>query len=580
MTQLLRSLNHKKPERKTSFKLAMSVYMVAIVFNLCYAYISFKNGLITSYLLILIPLLGFLVSVYAFVIKCNYIIGTYIVFLSLGIATLGLTYLEGIMAGYYWFQLGLIFSLPYVIRREVYFKKHTNTLYAIILVFLVLTFMVSPMYSDYYTELTREHIHYRFILNSAVNFGIMMVFSLQALNYNKSVINKISFDKANAESEKDRRTQVLSNLGHELRTQINSINGVTQLILDNEDQSEDIKNKRYFEILDHCNNNMLLLVNDMLDMHKIESGLFELFHEPKVLYDFLSKITIPFISKAEEKNLELHTYVDPKLKGLVVSVDEKRLAQVIYNLISNAIKFTEQGSITFTTQLTSSDEGKLNLLFTVQDTGIGIAPKNLKKVFESFHQIKNEKNPVYGGTGLGLSISQSIIKSMGAEIQIESVLKKGTRFQFQLNLDRSTLNLKTSKFQDPFHDDFTLNLNVLLVEDNMVSMMYAKKLLKKHVLKIYEATNGVEAIENINTYKDINLVLLDLEMPKLNGFKAIKHIKTLKPNLNVVAFTANIPSSEFIAKLDSLGFDDILSKPFSKQDLFEVLKNYSKEAVS
>ncbi|WP_067149171.1 hybrid sensor histidine kinase/response regulator [Pseudotamlana agarivorans] len=578
MTQPLRTLNFKELLQKTSFRLAMNVYIAAILFNLYYAYLSYKNGYIESFILMLLPLLGFSLSIYAFVVKRNYLFGPYFVFVCLGSATLGLTYLEGIMAGYYWFQFGLLFSLPYVIRREVYFKKHTSTLYAIILAFILLTFLVSPMYSEYYKDLTEEQIHYRFMLNSAVNFGVMMVFSLQALSYNKSVINKISFDKINAESEKDRRTRVLSNLGHELRTQINSINGVTKLILDNE--SEEVKNKRYFEILDHCNNNMLLLVNDMLDMHKIESGLFELSYEPKVLFDFLSKITVPFINKAEEKNLELHSYIDPKLKDLVVNIDEKRLAQVIYNLISNAIKFTEQGSITFSAQINNTEEDKVSIQFMVQDTGMGIAPKNLKKVFESFHQIKNEKNPVYGGTGLGLSISQSIIKAMGSEIQIESVLKKGTRFQFPLNLERGILTSKTSKFEDAFNDDFLLKLNVLLVEDNMVSMMYAKKLLEKHVLKIHEANNGIEAIESIKEHKKINLVLLDLEMPKMNGFKAIKHIKKLRPNINVVAFTANIPSTEFISKLDSLGFDDILSKPFSKQDLFEILKNYSKEAVS
>ncbi|WP_194767448.1 hybrid sensor histidine kinase/response regulator [Tamlana sp. I1] len=578
MAQSLRTLNFKDLIRKTSFKLAMNIYIAAILFNLYYIYISIQNSLTASCYLILLPLIGFSVSVYAFVVKRNYIVGPYIVFVLLGSATLGLTYLEGIMSGYYWFQFGLLFCLPYVIRREVYFKKHTNNLYAIILTFLLLTFLVSPMYSEYYPDLTKEQIHFRFMLNSAVNFGVMMVISLQALGYNKSVINKISFDKENAESEKDRRTMVLSNLGHELRTQINSINGVTQLILDNE--SEEANNKKYFEILDHCNNNMLLLVNDMLDIHKIESGLFELAYEPKLLYKFLTKITIPFINKAEEKNLELHSYIDPKLKDLVVDIDDKRLAQVIYNLISNAIKFTDQGSITFSAQVINSNNDQVEIQFMVIDTGIGIAPENLHKVFESFQQIKNEKNPVYGGTGLGLSISQSIIKAMGSEIQVESILHKGTRFQFPLSLKREALTAIKEKVEAPINEAFLLKMNILLVEDNMVSMMYAKKLLEKHVLKINEATNGIEAIEILKENKDINLVLLDLEMPKMDGFMAIEHIKKLRPNVSVVAFTANIPSAEFVAKLERLGFDDILSKPFSKQDLFAVLRNYSKEAIS
>ncbi|KAB1071264.1 response regulator [Tamlana haliotis] len=577
MTQTLHTLKFKDLIRKTSFKLAVNIYLAAILFNLYYAYISFEKGMTASFLLILLPLISFTISVYAFVVKRNYLVGPYIVFLFLGTATAGLTYLEGIMSGYYWFQFGLLFSLPYVIRREVYFKKHTSTLYAIMLAFLVVMFLISPMYSEYYPNLSKEQIHYRFMLNSVVNFGVMMVFSLQALSYNKSVIKKISFDKEHAEIEKVRRTMVLSNLGHELRTQINSINGVTQLILGND--TKEVKNKKYFEILDHCNNNMLLLVNDMLDVHKIESGLFELDNEPKQVHTFLNKITVPFINKAEEKNLELESYIDSKLNGLTVDVDGKRLAQVIYNLISNAIKFTEQGGITFSAKVIDLNERAVQIEFEVRDTGIGIAPKNLKRVFESFQQIKNEKNPVYGGTGLGLSISQSIIKAMGSEIKIESAINRGTRFYFPLSLDLTTLEKKSKKDSDAFNDDFKLNLNILLVEDNMVSMMYAKKLLKKHVLNIHEATNGIEAIEKVKDNNEINLVLLDLEMPKMNGFKAITHIKKLRPHVRVVAFTANIPSTEFVAELENLGFDDILSKPFSREDLFAVLKHDTKQLV-
>lgn len=571
------SLKLNELRRKRSFVLGMRIYVSASLFNFYYCFISFYNGFTVSGILTLFSLVGFLASTYIFIAKNNYTAGAYIVFICLGIATVGLSYFEGLMSGYYWFQLGFLFALPYVIRREKYFYRNTNILYALIILFLLTSFIISPMYSDYYKELTEEQVQYRFILNSSVNFVLMMVFSLQALSYNKSVISKIYNDKQLAESEKERRTRVLANLGHELRTQINSINGVTQLILGNE--AGEAPNKKYFEILDYCNNNMLLLVNDMLDIHKIESGRFELFNEPKKLYDFLVKITIPFINKAEEKNLELHSHIDSRLKGLVVSVDEKRFAQVIYNLISNAIKFTEHGSITFTAKVVDLNQEDLIVQFIVHDTGIGIAPNNLSKVFESFRQVQNENNPVYGGTGLGLAISQSIIEAMGSEIKIESELNKGTRFQFALSLKLTDFVKEKLKEKESFDTNFLLHSNVLVVEDNMVSMMYAKKLLDKHVTKIYEATNGIEAIERIKAHEDIDLVLLDLEMPKMNGFKAIKHIKKLKPRVIVIAFTANMPSAEIIKKLDSLGFDDIISKPFSEQDLFSILKKYTKEEM-
>jgi signal transduction histidine kinase/CheY-like chemotaxis protein len=577
MEQELQTINFKDLRRKTFFKLAIRVYAAAIFFTSYYALSSFYNGFRASALVTALLLLGFIISAYLFVFKRNYLVGPYIIYILLSIATFCMSYLEGLMSGYYWFQLGLIFYLPYVIPREVYFQKHTNILYTLVIGFLLATFLVAPMYSDYYEKLTKEDVHFRFILSSSVNFVLIMVFSLQALSRSKYFIKKISGDKEFAENEKDRRTQVLSNLGHELRTQINSINGVTNLILGHE--TAEVENKKYFEILDHCNNNMLLLVNDMLDIHKIESGRFELLNEPKVLYDFLGKITIPFMGKAEEKNLELKSFIDPKLKSVIVNIDEKRFAQVIYNLISNAIKFTEQGKITFSAEVISLKDSNVSVQFIVHDTGIGIAPKNLKKVFDSFQQIQNENNPVYGGTGLGLAISQSIITAMNSEIKIESRLNKGTSFQFSLSLERLKLPSNQLVKKESFDDNFSLNSTILLVEDNMVSMMYAKKLLEKHVTKVYQGINGLEAIDRIKEHKDIDLVLLDLEMPKMNGFKAIAHIKAERPDVTVIAFTANIPSTEIIDKLDSLGFDDILSKPFGKKDLFKILKEYTKQEV-
>jgi len=557
----------------------MLIYFSAILVTFFYIFLAYRYSLTVSLIIIIFPLISFFVSIYVLVVMRNYLIGPYMVYIVLGLSTLILSYLEGLMSGYYWFQLALLFVLPYVIRHEIYFQKHTNILYSITILIMVISVIISPMYSTYYENITREQTHYRFILNSSVAFVLIMVFSLQGLGHNKSYIKKIYNDKKRAVSEKDRRTKVLSNLGHELRTQINSINGVTQLILDGGAEDTPKNSTKYFEILDYCNNNMLLLVNDMLDIHKIESGRFELVIEPKIIYDFLSKITIPFINKAEEKNLKLHSYIDPKLKDVVVNIDEKRFAQVVYNLISNAIKFTEQGEITFSAEVVTLENDTVIIQFKVKDTGVGIAPKDIKKVFESFHQIKNEINPVYGGTGLGLAISQSIIEAMNSEIKIESKLNKGTSFIFPLTLERLPVLPNKLQIKTVYNDDFSINANVLLVEDNVISMMYAKKILEKRVTKIYEATNGIEAIDSIKANRDIDLVFLDLEMPQMNGFKAITHIKAYNPSLTVIAFTANIPSTELITKLDDLGFDDILSKPFNKQDVFGILKKYTDDVL-
>ncbi|GAL77927.1 hypothetical protein JCM19274_5640 [Algibacter lectus] len=271
MEPTIRTLNFKDLKRKTFFKHAIRIYLSTTFFTAAYTFLNYYQGLTASALLIVLPLISFFISVYVFVIRRNYIAGPYIVYITLGGALVGLSYLEGLMSGYYWFQLVMLFCLPYVIRHEKYFQKHTNILYALIISLMIISVVVSPLYSNYYDDLTRSEVHYKFVLNSSVAFILIMIFSLQALGQSKSFIKKIFSDKEEAENEKDRRTRVLSNLGHELRTQINSINGgVTQLILGND--NNDVTTKKYFEILDYCNDNMLLLVNDMLDIHKIESG--------------------------------------------------------------------------------------------------------------------------------------------------------------------------------------------------------------------------------------------------------------------------------------------------------------------
>ena len=319
---------------------------------------------------------------------------------------------------------------------------------------------------------------------------------------------------------------------------------------------------------------MLVLVNDILDIHKIESGKFELNNIPRDLNKVLAKITIPFLNIAEKKNLTLKTVIDKKLSYITVNLDETRLTQVLHNLLSNAFKFTEYGSISFTAEVLEENNDVINVKFTITDTGIGIPEELQMTIFESFQQIKNDSSSFPGGTGLGLAISKTIVEKMGANIQVKSELNKGSSFSFSVTFEKIVNNV--SKNQEKISANatqFLSNTSILIVEDNVVSMMYVNKLLKNHGANTFQAINGAKAIEILkNKHQEIEIVLLDLEMPVMNGFKAITFIKKDYPDVTVIAFTANIPSEDMMQNLKELGFDDMISKPFKKEEILTVLQ--------
>nr|WP_321227167.1 ATP-binding protein [uncultured Psychroserpens sp.] len=384
--------------------------------------------------------------------------------------------------------------------------------------------------------------------------------------------------KINAVKQKDTKTRVLSNLGHELRTQLSSIHGITQLLLV-QNKNELLSNNtfsQYTETLEVCSNQMLFLVNDILDIHKIESGNFKLNSKPENLFQLLNQAVIPFKNKAHEKGLVFDISIDPILKNDYVNLDASRLTQVIQNLISNALNYTEKGFVTFMAKIESQDHEQSTILFSVKDSGIGISEDNLLKVFDSFQQIRDEKTTNTGGTGLGLAISKTIVEKMDSKINVNSILTIGSDFNFTLKLTKVP-NLSEQKIEVTGTKLFPSILDgkkILIAEDNKISMLYASKLLEKNKANVLKAYNGLEAIQAAETHPDISLVLLDLEMPEMNGFTAIKHIKKTNAAIKVIAFTANIPDDVLLEKLKKLNFDDFLAKPFRNEDMFSILNKY------
>lgn len=553
-------------------RVAYLVFGILVAFTFFFGMLNYAQGLNYSGFFSFVLSFAYTIAGYIFIFKRKILLATLITYLSLLCILPVAIYLEGIMSGHHLYFFTMIFAIPFIIKREKRYEKYTKALYVLTFIFIIVSSVVSPMYTNVYPELTQNATHGKLMINTVVCFFIIIFFSFIVLKRGEIFVKSIVKQKQRAEDEKSSRTRVLSNLGHELRTQVNSINGVTQLILD--EDTTPSEQKRYLSTLDYCNNNMLSLVNDMLDLHKIEEGKFELFLESKNLFDIVNNSTIAFENLIYEKKLEFISEIDPQLKHINVRVDGVRLTQVLHNLLSNAVKYTKQGSIIFKTEVQQVSNDNIDVRFSIKDSGIGIAKEDIDRIFDSFQQIKTEDSPIYGGTGLGLAITKTIVEKMNSTIHVNSAVNKGSEFYFTISfdIDANSFSNSSTVSSDAKELKFLKGKHILVVEDNPISMLFTNKLLTKYGATTYQAVNGLEAVERVKQeHTKLDLVLLDLEMPKMTGFEAITPIKDIAPNLTVVAFSANVPDQQLLQKLKYFGFDEILSKPFKKEELIDTL---------
>ena len=389
-----------------------------------------------------------------------------------------------------------------------------------------------------------------------------------------SEIKIAEFETIKAKEKAEKATQVksrfLSNMSHELRTPLNAIIGTTN-ILNQEDYLP--AQKEYLDVLKNSSEHILELVNDILDLSKIEAGKMELENIEFNFQNFIQKVIAPFKATLTPQ-LNLITNIDPALQ-LVIIGDETRLQQVLNNLLSNAKKFTIEGSIALNVSLLQKTEKEVSISFEVSDTGIGIMPSKMKQIFESFTQANTETTRKYGGTGLGLSISSSLVQKMGGVLVAESEFGKGSKFKFNvtfeighsvLAFDKHIFNLKSLE-----------GYKVLLAEDNPINMLVAKKFLHKWNLEVDEAVNGVEAIDlyHKNQY---DLLLIDLEMPEMDGKEAVRKIRETNTEIPIVAFTAAV-YSDMEQDLLQRGFSGFVPKPFKPEHLHSKIHSLLKTLV-
>lgn len=391
--------------------------------------------------------------------------------------------------------------------------------------------------------------------------------------------------KKRAEDSLKAKDQFLANISHEIRTPMNTILGMTNILLDT---SINKKQKNYLQNVKISATNLLVIINDILDFSKIQSGKLQLEHTAFELPRKIDEVLEAIRLRIEEKELEIRYEKDEQLPTYVMG-DPVRLNQILLNLLTNAVKFTETGYIKLKVKVIGNKQKQQWLHFEVADTGIGIDQDQQKHIFESFRQASSSTSRKYGGTGLGLAISKQLVDLSGGTIHMESTPGEGSRFYFKIPMEvvgpekirkkeESTAdNLEASykeylKSHEPFR--------ILLVEDNSMNQLLARTLLEKHNFKVGIANNGFEALEEIKT-NDYDLILMDIHMPDKDGYQTTIEIRRHPdPKINalpIIALTAAATKSE-VNKSLKVGMNDFISKPFKYEILLskilsQTLKN-------
>src|SRR5690606_13963765 len=355
-----------------------------------------------------------------------------------------------------------------------------------------------------------------------------------------------------------------STMSHEIRTPLNGVIGITNLLLE---EINDFHHREQLRALKFSSDSLLLLVNDILDFSKIKSGVLSLESTPFELKRLAEAVKETHSQKAKELGNEIILDYDKDLPVQIIG-DELRIGQILNNLVNNAVKFTEAGTIKITINKLGSSEKGYRIFFSIKDTGIGIPEEMQSLIFEQFIQAESGTSRKYGGTGLGLSIVKGLLKAMGSEISLTSELGKGTEISFELSLQEAKINPITNAWEDVDKVKTLENKTILLVEDNPVSMMVAVDYIKKWKGKVLKAVNGFEAVEKFWANIDnIDLILMDLQMPVLNGFEAAEQIRKIRTDVPIIALTASIGNNTK-EKFSKSGMVDHVIKPFNPNDFY------------
>lgn len=397
--------------------------------------------------------------------------------------------------------------------------------------------------------------------------------NLQKKKLNQDLIEKnkeLISAKETAEQVSTLKSQFISTVSHELRTPLYGVIGLTSLLIDDTESS---KRQEYLESLKFSGDYLLALINDVLQLSKIETNDVKL---EKVTFDLkplVEGIVNSLKAKQKDSNNTINIEIDKKINTTLLG-DSVRLSQILINLIGNALKFTENGNIWIKIKCLDNNSDTFNLRFTVKDNGIGIPKNKQKSIFENFVQVKNQSQE-YEGTGLGLAIVRKLIHLHNSEIYINS--KEGVGSEFYFDLVYEKINNEQLKSFNPGENKSigTSNFNILIVDDNKINQIVTKNILKKKGYTCEIANNGMDAIDMLKNMK-FDLVLMDINMPEMNGLDATRIMRTFNKTIPIIALTA-VDEKEVRDNALSAGMNDVIIKPYDTQHFFQIImRNISK----
>jgi len=475
----------------------------------------------------------------------------------------------------------------YLIRNtQALFKTFYKLLAIVVFVFftslaivILLAFKLQRIFTDPITILTKKMD----AVTQKNDFSLLEnknndEFSVLFNGYN-AMISQINEQQINLKKETQRaeeanraKSSFLANMSHEIRTPMNAIIGFTDLL---DEQVKEKRLKSYIKTIKSAGATLLALINDILDLSKIEAGKLSIISRPTNLKKLIEEIATVFTMKVQEKGIDLIVKVDENIPPSIL-IDDVRVRQILINLVSNAVKFTEEGFVRIEAKALKVDGhlSKMDLQINVEDSGIGIPKEQMKKIFGDFEQVEGQDNRKYGGTGLGLAISKRLASMMGGELSVESQEGKGSNFIVKIyNIDVSNIQVETqSQLQENLDNQIIFEKSKILVVDDIENN---RELIKSNFedsdIEVITANDGLEAIEAFKLNHP-DLILMDIRMPNMDGYEAAQKIKEIR-NVPIIALTASVMKDEY-DQVKSTNFDGYLRKPVLKKDLILKLSKF------
>jgi PAS domain S-box-containing protein len=397
----------------------------------------------------------------------------------------------------------------------------------------------------------------------------LLIGVIHDITSNKLIEKELIQAKEQAEASEKLKSAFLANMSHEIRTPLNAILGFSNLL--RKDNLPKEKKEKYLEIIESGGNRLLRIINDVLDLSKINANQLILSYKPCNLNQLIDNLREQFTMQIKDKEYVIKTNKGLSDSESIVLTDQTRLLQILSNLVENSLKYTIKGEVL----IGYTKEGSM-LKFFVKDTGIGVDPKYHKSVFARFTQVEDEYTKLGSGTGIGLPIVKELIELMKGEVWIESEKGKGSTFYFTIpykiaNEDNDPLNNIVTP------TDLDADEVILIAEDEYINYLYLEALFENYPFKLLHAVNGDEAIKLAKNNSSIGLILMDMKMPKINGLEATKEIRKSNKTIPIIALTA-YAFEEDKQKALNAGCNDYLTKPFDEKTLIEMVEKYRKGA--